>query len=80
MVSTRISQPGRTSAAAGGQGHQQGGDAEADVGADHEDIAVGEVEQHQDRVDHGVAQGDQGVEAAPLQGVDHVLEKIGHGR
>jgi hypothetical protein len=38
---------------------------------------VGEIEQHEDAVHHGVAQGDQSVEAAPLKGIDEVLhEKV----
>ena len=36
----------------------------AGEGADHEDIAVGEVDHAQDAVDHRVAEGDEGVHAA----------------
>ena len=54
---------------------KKGGDKKADVGPDHEDIAVGEVDQQQHAVDHGIAQGDEGIKAAPLQGVDEVLQE-----
>ncbi len=30
-------------------------------GADHEDLAVGKVDELEDAIDHGVAQGNQGV-------------------
>jgi hypothetical protein len=39
---------------------------------------AGKVEQHQDAVHHGISQGDQGIEAAPLQTVYNVLEKEVH--
>ena len=48
---------------------------EADERADHEDVAVGEVDQADDAVDHRVAQGDQGVDEAQLEAVDHLLEQ-----
>jgi hypothetical protein len=52
-------------------GHDQGG-----KGADHVDFTMGEVDQLNDAVDHGVAQGDQGVYAAPGQPAQKQLEKI----
>jgi hypothetical protein len=33
------------------------------------------IEKHQDTVNHGVPKGDQGIEAAPLQGIHQVLHK-----
>ena len=47
-------------------------------GADHEQIAVGEVDHGQDAVHHGVAQGDQRIDAADLEGVEELLEDVGH--
>ena len=48
-----------------------GGDGEqGDVGADHDHVPVGEVQQAYDAVHHAVAQGHQGVDAAQLQTVD----------
>jgi hypothetical protein len=46
------------------------------------DVAVGKIEQHEDAVYHGITQSDQGVKAAPLQGIDQVLhEKVKrHGK
>jgi hypothetical protein len=41
----------------------------------HEDVAVGEVDQKQYAVDQTVPQGDEGIEAPPLQGVEDVLDK-----
>jgi hypothetical protein len=39
---------------------------------------VGEVEQHQYAVDHRIADRYDGIKAAPLQGIDEILEKIFH--
>jgi hypothetical protein len=61
------------------QGQQHRRDAEADIRPRHEDIAMGKIEQHHDAVHHGISQGDKGVKAAPLQGVDDVLQKKVHG-
>ena len=52
------------------QGH---GREIAGKGADHEDLAVGEVDHAQDAVDHRVAQGDQRVDAARAQPVEGKL-------
>ncbi len=51
---------------------------ERDIGTDHDDIAVSEVEHLGDTVDHGVAQRDDGVDAAHGQAVDQVLDKDRH--
>jgi hypothetical protein len=41
------------------------------------DVPVGKIEQHEDAVYHGITQSDQGVKAAPLQGIDQILhEKV----
>ncbi len=55
---------------------ERGEDAEADVGADHVDVAVREVEQLQDPVDHRVAEGDEGVDAAEREAVDEELDEL----
>ena len=47
----------------------------AGEGADHEHVAVGEVDELHDAVHHRVAQGDQGVDEAQLQPVDDVLRE-----
>ena len=52
---------------------QEPGHEERDVRAHHEHVAVGEVDQPQDAVHQGVTQRDQGVEAAPLERVEYVL-------
>ena len=50
-------------------------DAKADVRADHEDVAVGEIEELQDPVHHRVPEGDQGVDAAERRGIDERREE-----
>ena len=47
-------------------------------GSDHEDLAVGEVDQLDDPVDHGVADGDQGVQRSQGQPVDELLGEDVH--
>ena len=47
----------------------------ADIGAVHEDGAMGKVDEADDPVDHGVAQRDDGVDRADGQAVDDLLEK-----
>ena len=54
------------------------GGNETEEGAHHEQIAVGEIDHGQHAVDHGVAQGDEGVDAAQLQGVEYLLEEVRH--
>ena len=49
---------------------------EADVRADHEDLAVGEVQELQDPVDHRVPDGDQAVEAPERQARDELIEEV----
>ena len=49
---------------------------EADVRADHVDVAVREVEELEDPVDHRVAERDQRVEAADGQPSDELREEV----
>ena len=44
------------------------------VGPHHEEIAVGKIQEEQDPVDHGVAQGYQGVHGAHGQPIDQLLQ------
>ncbi len=51
-------------------------DAEVgEVASHHHDVAVGEVDEPDDPVDHGVADGDEAVEAPQCHAVDHLLEE-----
>ena len=52
--------------------------AERDVGTDHDDIAVGEVQHFRNAIDHGVAQRDQRVDAAQVDAADQMIEKGNH--
>jgi hypothetical protein len=65
-------QPGRQ------QGLQDADDRPAHERAHHEHLAMREVDQADDAVDHGVAQGDQGVHAAQDQAVDDLLKEDVH--
>jgi hypothetical protein len=51
---------------------------ETDVSSNHKNVAMSKIEEHQDAIHHGVTQGDQGIEAPPLQGVDQILKEICH--
>ena len=53
----------------GRQAHLRNGD-DAGVSADHDDIAVGKVQHLGDAVHHGVAQRDEGVNAAQTESAD----------
>ena len=59
----------------GGEQAEGGGGEDADVGADHEDVAVGEVDEPEDAVDHGVAEGDEGVDAAEGDALHEVAQE-----
>ena len=48
------------------------GNAEGNVSADHDDVAVGEVQHFGDAVDHRVAERDDGVHAAEADAADEV--------
>ena len=52
---------------------------EADPRAEHDDVAVGEVDELEDAVHQRVAQRDQRVEAADGDGDDEGLKEVGHG-
>ena len=58
----------------GGQAEGAGGE-ETDICAHHDDVAVGKVEHFGDAVDHGIAQGDDGVDAAQADAVDQIIEE-----
>ena len=58
-----------------GRAAEGGEHAVADERADHVDLAVREVQQLQDPVDHRVAERDQGVDAAERQPVDELLHE-----
>ncbi len=60
----------------GGQ-FKAGSGVEADVGANHDDVAVGEVQHLCDAVHHGVAQRDDGVDASQADPADEKTQK-GH--
>src|SRR6476661_7125450 len=49
--------------------------AEPDEGPDHEDVAVGEVQELEDTVDEGVAKRDQRVRAALGQAIERELRE-----
>ena len=50
-----------------------------DEAADHEDVAMGEIDHADDAVDHGVADRDQPVDRAEHEAVDELLGEIIHG-
>src|SRR5712672_2040784 len=49
-----------------------------DKAADHEDIAMGEIDHADDAVDHGVADGDQAIDRTEYNAVDELLSEIVH--
>lgn len=57
---------GQIKAAGGKEGH---------IGAHHDDVAVGKVQHLCDAVHHGVAQGDDGVDAAQADTGDQIIEE-----
>ena len=59
---------------------EDGGDDERGEGSDHVDLAVGEIDQLDDPVNHRIAQRDQGVDAAPRESSDRQFQKIIHIR
>jgi hypothetical protein len=52
---------------------------EGDHGADHHHLAVGEVDELDDAVDHRVAERHHGIDAAQREAVDDLLEQYVHG-
>jgi hypothetical protein len=61
-----------------GDAHQHADHRQRHHGADHGHLAMGEVDQFQDAVHHGVAQGHQGIDAAQHQAVDELLGEDVH--
>ena len=59
-----------------GQTHQR---HHADISANHVNLAVGEVNQADDAIDHGVANGNQRINAAEGEAVDNLLKEVVHG-
>ena len=51
------------------------GAVEHEIGPEHEDVAVGEVDQPQYPVHHGVPDGDEAIQGTQRQGIEEVLEK-----
>ena len=49
-----------------------------DEAADHENIAMGEIDHADDAIDHGVADGDQAIDRAEHEAVDELLGEIIH--
>jgi hypothetical protein len=49
-----------------------------DEGADHVDLAMGEIDHADDAVDHGVADGDEPIDRPQGQAIDELLQKIRH--
>ncbi len=56
--------------------HQKGD--ERGEGADHEHVAMGEIDHADDAVDHRVADGDQAVDRSERDAVDELLDEIFH--
>ena len=62
----------------GGVEVERVGEVIAGEGAQHVDVAMREVDQAQDPVDHRVAERDEGVDRAERQPVDQLLENSVH--
>ena len=58
---------------------ERGEQGQPEVGAVGEEVAVGEVDELQDPVHHGVAEGDERVDAADGEAVGELLEELLHG-
>ena len=43
------------------------------IGADHENIAVREIDEPQHPIDQGIAQRDERIDASQLQGIEYLL-------
>jgi len=57
---------------------QQAQDGQADHGADHQHVAVGEINQVEHAVHHGVAEGHQRIHAAQHQSIEDLLDESFH--
>ena len=62
------------------RGRERHDHREGDHAADHHHLAVGEVDELHDAVDHRVAERDDGVHAAEREAVHDLLEEGVHGR
>jgi len=61
----------------GPPGHKKDSNGvKGDVPPQHEYLAVGKVNQPEDPVNHGVANGYQGIQAPQGQGADQILQKL----
>ena len=60
--------------------HQHGNGEEQGIAAHHDEVAMGEVDELDDAVDHGIAQGDQGVHASQTQPGYQELNECDHGK
>ena len=56
--------------------HQEGDQGQER--ADHEDVAMGEIDHADDAVDHRVADRDQAIDRAERDAVDELLDEIFH--
>src|SRR5207244_7071466 len=63
-----------------GRAAERGQDEVADVGPDHEDLAVGEVQELQDPVHHRVAEREQRVQAPERQPGDELTAEVVPGQ
>jgi len=50
----------------------EGNTKEGDIRAHHQDIAVGEIDEAQHPIDHGIAEGDERIHTAPGQPLDEI--------
>ena len=66
-VDARGPRPARAGRRSARLAEDVGQDEDRHEGADHEDVAVGEVDELDDAVDHRVAEGDEGVDRADRQ-------------
>ena len=76
MPPTSISRQGHDMVARHARGRRE--DRERAEGADHEDLAVGEVDELDDAVDHRVAERDQRVDRTEHEAVGQLLEELRH--
>ncbi|GAA3107562.1 hypothetical protein GCM10020254_61820 [Streptomyces goshikiensis] len=64
----------------GGAGREGGVGGERAEAADHEDLAVGEVDELDDAVDHGVPDGDEAIKGTEGKAVGQLLRQFVHRR
>ncbi len=61
-----------------GRKAERHGQHKAGIGADHINVAMGEIDQPQDAVNHRVAERDERVDRSDGQAVDQLLNKSVH--